>query len=58
MTKNKAIKLAIEALKKYRHTFSVEHNLHTKMDIKTPITRRHHKKYKELTEAINVLEAL
>jgi hypothetical protein len=55
MKKTTAIKIAIEAIKKQRQDFAVEHNLY-ELKLHSESTERTYKKYERLSEAIDILE--
>ena len=55
MTRAKAVRLAVEALKRWRCDYAVGHNALVEGREFT-FAEREHKKYEELTEAIEKLE--
>ena len=58
METKKAIKLAIEALKKERHTIAFDANTFKAYGHGSPSMERNAKRFDEINEAIQVLEAI
>ncbi len=56
MTRDRAIKLAVEALKAERHTHAPSANMLKLAGIDSPATRNAARRYDELTEAIDELQ--
>ena len=57
MTTDRAIRLAVDALERERHTVAVSANLR-RLGVDTPATQQAGKRYDELTEAIGIIEQL